>query len=111
MASQVGQHDLDVAGELPENLTARAARRRRRLGVGHDRNAAKAAMALGERLEHRDALGAHRQAVGGVLDVAAGDDRAVGGFEGGADLEAGVVGDRVFAGGARGLDERIRAGQ
>src|SRR5262249_40241343 len=45
------------------------------------------AVAFGERLEHRDALGADGQAVGGVLDVAAADDRAVGGLEGGADLE------------------------
>ena len=45
------------------------------------------AVALGERLEHRDPLGTDRQPVGGVLDVAAGDDGAVGGFERGADLE------------------------
>src|SRR5262249_44361894 len=39
------------------------------------------------RLEHRDALGADRQAVGGVFDVAAGDHLAVGRLQGGADQE------------------------
>ena len=55
-------------------------------------------MPFRERLEHGDALGADGQAVGGVLDVAAGDDRAVGGFERGADLESGVRRDGAFAG-------------
>jgi hypothetical protein len=37
-----------------------------------------------------DAFGAHREAVGGVFDIAAGEDFAGGGEDGGADLEAGV---------------------
>ncbi len=58
-----------------------------------------------ERLEDRDALRAHRQAVGGVFDVAAGDDLAGVGLERGADLEAGEIRDRVLARGTRGGDE------
>ena len=49
-----------------------------------------------QRLEDRDAFGAHRQAVGRVLDVAAGDDLAALGLERGADLETGEIGDRVL---------------
>ena len=45
------------------------------------------AVPVRQRLEHRDPLGADGQAVGGVFDIAAGDDRAVGRFERGADLE------------------------
>ena len=63
-------------------------------------------MSFRQRLEHGDALGADRQAVGGVLDVAAGDDDAVRGLERGADLETREVGDGVLARRARGRDER-----
>jgi hypothetical protein len=52
-------------------------------------------MTLGKRLEHRYALGAERQAVGGVLDVAAGDDDAAGRLESSSHAELGVVGARV----------------
>ena len=97
--------DLEVAAELPENLTAGAARRRRRFGVGDDRDAREDAVAFRQRLEHRDALGADRQAVGRVLDVAAGDDRAVAGLERRADLEVREGGVGVLAGAARGGDQ------
>ena len=109
---EIREHDFDVAGKLPQDLPARAARRRRVCRVGDDGDAAKVAMAVGQRLEHRHALGADRQAVGGVLDVAAGDDRAVRRLERRADLEARVVGHRVLAArGARAFDERVRVGQ
>ena len=39
---QVGEDDIDVAAVLPEQLAARAARRRRRLGVGDDGDAGEA---------------------------------------------------------------------
>ena len=52
-------------------------------------------MAFGERLEHRHALGADGQPVGGVLDVAAGDDRRRRRLERGADLEPRIGGLRV----------------
>src|SRR3989441_8399360 len=54
---EICELDFEVAAELPENLTARAARRRRRIGVGDDRDAHERAMALWKCLGHRDALG------------------------------------------------------
>ena len=56
--------DRDVAGELPEDLPARAARRRRLVRARHDGDGAELPDALRERLPDRDALGADRQAVG-----------------------------------------------
>src|SRR4051812_12788176 len=81
-----GEDDFEVAAELPENLPAGAARRRGRVLEG-DGDPAELAMAFRERLEHRDTLGADGQAVGRVLDVAAGDDGPVFGLQGGAHLE------------------------
>jgi hypothetical protein len=68
-------------------------------------------VALGQRLEHGHALGAHRQAVGRILDVTAGDDRAVGGLKRSADLEVRIVCDGVLAGAASVFHQRVRAGQ
>src|SRR6476469_6142153 len=77
LAAKVGQHDFEVATELPENLPAGTARRCRRLGIRDHLDAAEPAMPLGERLEHGDALGAQRQPVRCVFDVAACDDSPV----------------------------------
>src|SRR4051812_32949724 len=85
--SEIREDDFEVASELPEDLPARTARRRRRFAVGDDLDASEQAVAFRDRLEHGDALGADGETVGGVLDVAAGDDGAVGGFERGADPE------------------------
>ncbi len=84
---EIREDDFEIPAELPQNLAAGAARRRQRRGVGDDRDAGEGAMALGNRLEHRDSLGADGQAIRGVFDVAARDDRAVGRFEGSADFE------------------------
>ncbi len=62
---------------------------------------------FGQRLDQRDALGAQRQPVGRVLDVAAGDDVAVARLERGADLEFRVAGLRARARERRGGDERF----
>ena len=62
-------------------------------------------MAFGEGLEHGDPLGADREAVGGVLDVAAGEDRAVGRFERRTDLEFGERGVGILAGASRCSDQ------
>ena len=45
-------------------------------GVGDDGDHRELALAFGQRLEQRDALGADGQAVRRVLDVAAGEDAA-----------------------------------
>lgn len=108
---QIGEDHLDVAGELPQNLPARSAGWRWRARVGHDGDAPEGAVSVGERLEDRDALGAHGETIGGILDIATGDDVTVHGFEGRTDLEPGIVGHRPFTGRARGLDERVRGGQ
>ncbi len=71
------------------------------LRVSDDDDATELAVAFGQRLEDGHTLGADGQAVGGVLDVAAGDDLAVGGFESRADLEPRVVGERALACSAR----------
>ena len=36
LAGEIGEHDVEIAAELPQDLAARAARRRRRFGVGDD---------------------------------------------------------------------------
>src|SRR5262245_14314053 len=95
LAAEIGEDDLEIAAELPQDLTARAARWCRCVGIGNHSDAAELPMALGDRLEHRDALGTDRQSVGRVLDVASGDDRPVGGLERSPDLEARVACVRV----------------
>ena len=95
---EVRELNLEVAAELPEDLAARAARRRRRFRVGDDRDAREHAVPLGDRLEHRDTLGADCQAVRGVLDVAARDHTAVDRLEGGAHFEMRERRGGMFAG-------------
>ena len=80
-------------------------------GVGDHGDRHELAMPLGERLEHGDAFGADGEAVGGVLDVAAGDNVAGDGLKRGADLEAGIVGHRPLASDPRRLDQEFRGGQ
>src|SRR5437867_6776921 len=79
--AQIGEHDLEIAAEFPQDLPTRAARRRGRFRIGDDGDAGEGAMPLGERFEHRDSLGADGQPVRSVLNVAPGDDGAVRGFE------------------------------
>jgi hypothetical protein len=62
-------------------------------------------VAVGQRLEHRDAFGADRQPIGRVLDVAAGDHRSVGSFKRGAHLEMRERGLRVLPRAPRGSDD------
>src|SRR4051812_20751238 len=59
---KVGEDHLEVAAELPEDLAARAARGRGAVCIGDDCDATKTqrSIALGDRLEHGNALGADR---------------------------------------------------
>ena len=84
---KIGELNFDVAAELPENLAAGAAGRGRGIGVGDNRDTPEHAMAFRQRFEHRDPLGARGEPEAGALDVAAGHDQAVGGFERGAHFE------------------------
>jgi hypothetical protein len=94
---EIRKNYLQIAREFPQDLTARAARWSWRLRWGDHYDPAELAVTFGERLEYRDALGAHGEPVRGVLDVAAGDNRAVCRFKGGAYLEVREVGARMFA--------------
>src|SRR5687768_5860028 len=93
---EVCEDHLDVAGKLPQYLSARPAWRRRLRRVSHHDDALEGTMSLGDGLEDRDALGAHRETVGRVLDIAARDDSPVRRFEGGADLEIRERGHRTL---------------
>src|SRR5258706_3984713 len=64
---EVGELDLEVAAELPEDLPAGAARRRPRLGVGHDRQPREDAVPLRQRLENGDPFRADRQTLSCLL--------------------------------------------
>ena len=104
-ALQVRKHDLQVAAELPEHLAARSARRRGLLGVCDDHDSTECAMTFGNRLEHRNPLGANREAVSRVFDVAAGDNLAVRRLERRSNLEVGEAGVGIRASLACGLME------
>src|SRR5262245_53125339 len=63
-ALEIGQNDLQVPAEFPHDLPARPARWRWLVRLAHDDDAPEPAVTVGQRLEHRDALGADSQAVG-----------------------------------------------
>jgi hypothetical protein len=69
---QIRQHNLHVPAEFPEDLPARAAWWRERVGIGNNSHARKSPRAFRHGLEDRHALRAERQPLGSVLDVAAG---------------------------------------
>ena len=106
-ACRIRQDQFEISRKLPQHLPTRATGRRRRLGWGDDNHAPERAVSFGKRLEHRDALGADGQAIRGVLDVAAGDDRPVGRFERSADFETGLISVRVLANGAGCLHQYV----
>jgi len=113
---QIGEDDLEVAAEFPQDLAARAARRSGGFGIGDDGDAREAAVAFRQRFEHGDALGADRQTIGGIFDVAAGDDRPVSRLQRRADLEGRERRHGALTRAPRGIDERrpsrrVRAAQ
>src|ERR1019366_1618942 len=108
LAARVHQNDVHVAAEFPQNLPARAARRRQHIGIGRHRHAPELAHAFGDGFKYRYALGAEGEAVGGILDVAAGMDAAVAVFDGRAHLKLRIRCEGMGASGQRGADERVR---
>src|SRR5258708_7357891 len=100
-AIQVCEDYFRVAAEFPQDLAARPARRRERDGIRDDGYGVESAFALGNRFEDRDALGAQRQAVGGIFHVAAGENSS--GFRAhrGAHAEIGIGCMCVLARGSR----------
>lgn len=91
---EVGKCDLEGRGaadgkdegqrrrELPQHLTAGAARRGGRRAGCDDGQPPEPTMAGGDGREERNAFGAHAEAVARVLDIAARDDVAVPRLEG-----------------------------
>ena len=73
---RIRQDNFNITAELPQDLTAGSAWRGKLVRIGNDRDAAEIARPIGDSFEHRHALGADRQAVGRVFDVAAGVDLA-----------------------------------
>ena len=104
LAIQIGKNDLQIAGKLPQNLPARTAWWGGCFRRGDDDHASELAVSLRERLEDGDALGADGQAIRGVFDVAASDDRSIYGFERSADFETGKSSLRMAAGASRRVD-------
>src|ERR1035441_4788969 len=109
-AGQVDQHQFHVSAKLPENLPAGAAGRRQILGIGGHGHAAELADAFRDRLEHRHAFGAKREAEGGILHVAPGMNPAVAVFDGRAYQKLGERREGIQAGGQGGSDQRVRQG-
>jgi hypothetical protein len=113
LLGKVRQDDLDVSSKLPEHLPTGTTRRRRLVGVRGDHDPGKCALSVREGFEDRNTLCADGEAVGRVLDVAAGEDPAVCGFECGADFEPLEVGAGMVSCQACSGDELldIRGGQ
>src|SRR6185437_7688953 len=86
-----------IPAELPQNLSAGAARRREFLCIRCDRDTPKFAGAFRKRLEHCYTFGAERQPEGRVLDVASREYSPVLIFESCADFEIRERRMRIFA--------------
>ena len=106
-AIQVCKNDFQIACEFPQHLPTRPTGRRRRVGRRDDRHSPELAVPFRQRLEQRDALGTHGEAIRCVFDVAARDDRPIRSFERGTHFEPGIVGMRVLANRARSRDEGV----
>src|SRR6185436_6248697 len=94
-------NDTDCWAELVDDLPAGAAWGGGGLGRRVDGDALQFSLAGGDGGENGGALGAVAQAVGGVLDVAAGEDFPRFREDGGADAELGVGGIGAAGGGLR----------
>ena len=81
--------DLQIGRELIQRLTACTAGIRRRTARS-DGNLREFTISLADRLHQRSALGAERVAVGGIFDVAAGENMSVFGFQSRTDRIAGI---------------------
>ncbi len=108
LAARIDEQDFDVAAQFPQNLSAGATGRRECIGIRRDGEPAEGACALGNRLEDRYALGAERQAVTSVLDIAAGVEAAGRVFERSSDTEMRIRRVRIFARRERRFEQSIR---
>jgi len=91
------RHDHgNVAAEFPDQLAARPAGGRQRLGVRHHADGVEPALAFADGLENRDAFGANGKAVSGVFDVTAPKNPARSGAQRGPHAKIGKRRMRVF---------------
>jgi hypothetical protein len=104
-AVQVGENDFNVAAKFPNNLAARATGRRQDVRIGDHGNCVEAVLAFGNSLENSHTLGADGQTVGGILNIAAGEDAPGGRSYGGAYAKIRKWGVRVLSRGARRRDQ------
>ncbi len=81
--------NLQIGRELIQRLTACTAGIRRRTACS-DGDLREFTISLADRLHQRSALGAERVAVGGIFDVAAGENMSVFGFQSRTDRIAGI---------------------
>ena len=100
---QIANGDLDVNGVLSEELSARATGWGESFCCGHDGDLTEAFRSFREGFQQGHPLGADGQSVAGVLDVAAGEHRAILGQQRSPDGEAGVL----AAGEVAGLDSEF----
>jgi len=82
---EIRKNDRRPARKLPDDLPARATRRRQRLGIGHDRELGEISFAFGKCFPDRDAFGANSQPIAGAFHITACIDFAVLGSDGGSD--------------------------
>jgi hypothetical protein len=104
-AFEVGENHFRIAAEFPQDLAARPAGRRERVGVRDDGDGVKSAFAFGNGLEDGDPLGAQRQSIRGVFYVAPGENSSGFGAYGRAHAEIGLRRVRVLARGSRRGDQ------
>ena len=96
-----------VGPELRQHLPAGAARRGRRVRVRHDHRAPEPLGAGRDRGAHRGALGADREPVRGVLDVAAHEHAAIVRLERAAHAKTGIGRVRVLLRGASRVNQGV----
>ncbi len=109
-AVKIGEDDRNVAAKFPDDLAASAAGRGEGVCVGDDGDGVEVVFSFGDGFENGDAFGAEGESVGGVFDVASGEDAAGFGAHGGADAKFRKWSVGVFTGGAGRGDQLVVGG-
>src|SRR5579864_4318859 len=106
-AFQICQNHGNIAAKFPDQLAASAAWRRKRVCISYHGDGVKVTLAFAHGFENCNALGANRQSVGGVFDVAAAEDSARGGVQRGSNAKIRVRRVRILARLLRRFYERL----
>src|SRR6266481_867302 len=96
LALEIGHDHRNVPAKFPDQLAAGAAGWGQSVGVSHHGNSVEAALAFADGFENGDAFGAHGEAVGRILDIAAAKNSSGSGAQRGAHAKIRVRGMRVF---------------